>query len=310
MAHKEMEPVAADALKMAPAVTALQQYTQRYGLTLTADASRQVIDKALERKTESGVRGSVRTQLFEMLTKTDPAKAIEIEVKRYERRGFDISDKTKSQAMLKTGKIFESEEQARQAYLSAHALVRKEVTAQAVQKEPAAQAKAAEAPKAPAEVAKAPAAQEKPAAPTQENAPQISSTQQKAVAEKFEQMASERLTEIYAQNFNQKTIVNYCKAMPCSDSQKLEILDGAMDLIKKNTANPDNIGYIYISALRNGNATPEMKVAMDLQQAVLAGCGDIKLTTDTLLSFGKTLKPEADMVAQTRAALQQKGIEV
>jgi hypothetical protein len=130
------------------------------------------------------------------------------------------------------------------------------------------------------------------------------------IAKKLEEMAGERLGLIYAQNFNQKTIVNYCKAMPCPDSEKLEILDGALDLIKKHAASPDNIGFIYISALQNGNATPEMKVAMDLQQKVLATNGDIKLTTEALVSFSKDIKPAADLIVGTRELLHRRGIGV
>jgi hypothetical protein len=308
--QKEMEPVAAEVLKMAPAVAAIRQFTDRYGLTLTADASRQVMDKALEHKTESAVRNSVRAQLFHMLTETNPGKAIEIEINRYERKGFEISEKTKNETMLETRKIFESPEQARQAYLGASRMIRKEVAEQS-HGEPAqvAQTKAAQvaqAPKAEEGERKERAGASQPAPTQQTPSPEQVAT----IAKKLEEMAGERLGLIYAQNFNQKTIVNYCKAMPCPDSEKLEILDGALDLIKKHAASPDNIGFIYISALQNGNATPEMKVAMDLQQKVLATNGDIKLTTEALVSFSKDIKPAADLIVGTRELLHRRGIGV
>lgn len=141
-------------LKRAPAIAELQNISSRYGLNLTSDQANAIIDRALEprssgaEKTDRQVKMSVRNQLFRMLAETDPKKAMEIKVEQYEKRGFKISESTRSRITLQTGRIFESKREARAAYRKARRILRQSLTKQTAQKK--------------SQVAKAPAAEQAP----------------------------------------------------------------------------------------------------------------------------------------------------
>lgn len=113
-----------DILKRVPAIAELRLVSKRYGLELTNQEASSIIDEALERKTESGMRESVRTQLFSILCAKDPERAIKIELRYYKKQGYAIDEGIVKRAVAITKREFESDEEARIAYRRASQLIK------------------------------------------------------------------------------------------------------------------------------------------------------------------------------------------
>gem|GEM_PF-2606751 len=275
-------------LKRAPAIAELQNISSRYGLNLTNDQANQIIDRAVERgKSDRGVKRSVRNQLFRVLVKTNPQKAIEVRLDQYKRRGYKIDKAVERKVRNITGREHSSERQARNRYLRANRILKESVQQRGERR--------AARKKAPAE--------------------QISPAQQKAVAKGFESMAQEKLDDfLITAKISSPRVHKVCEEVQGSASGKLELIDKSINLAIQNAKDPEAgpLGAALAGYAMSGRSPPpQIMLGMKIYQAALSdGMQDDKLVLGNLQSLRQQLKQDAKMIAQTRAALRQKGVSV
>ncbi len=107
------------------AVAELQRVNRDYGLRLTDKETGKIIDTALKERTKADVKKSVRDQLFRILCRRNPRKAIGIEIDYYSRKGKNISTKTRNEVAYITDRKFLNELEAQKAYAKASGILRK-----------------------------------------------------------------------------------------------------------------------------------------------------------------------------------------
>jgi hypothetical protein len=118
----------------APALSELHRVAESYfgpgWREILGSESNRIVDAALSRPSERGIKESVRRELFDFLMRHDPGRAIEIEMRFYRRRGLRIDPAVRREAGEITGAEFSSPQDAERAYRRASRLIRDSLSGQ------------------------------------------------------------------------------------------------------------------------------------------------------------------------------------
>jgi hypothetical protein len=98
--RKGGHPMDAGPAVSARAKSEAESFGQRWGMELTSRETERVVEQALSKVHESGgdvkIRPAIRDQMFAMLIKKDPTKAISFRMSMHEKRGAELSAEQKN----------------------------------------------------------------------------------------------------------------------------------------------------------------------------------------------------------------------